>query len=114
MCQEVASGPGFRFPVADYRRDDQVGIIERGAAGVRKHIAEFAAFMNRARRFRSAVTADAARERELLEELPQSGCIFALVGVDLGVGALQVDRRRERRERRGLVRRGRSCSGHIS
>ena len=83
---------GFGLAVADDGRDDQVGIVEGRAAGVRQHVAEFAAFMNRARRFGSAVTADAARKGKLLEELPQSAHIFALVGVDLRVGALQIDR----------------------
>ena len=41
-CQRA----GFRFSVADDGGNDQVRIVERGAAGVRKHIAEFAAFMN--------------------------------------------------------------------
>ena len=96
--QELVDVPGscqrarFRFAVADHRRDDQVGIVERSAAGVRKHIAEFAAFVDRAWRFGSAVAADAAGKGELLEELAQACLVFALVGVDLGVGALQVDR----------------------
>ena len=56
--------PGLRLAVADHHGDDQIGIVERGAEGVREAIAEFAALMNRARRFRRAMTADAARERK--------------------------------------------------
>ena len=89
--------PGFRFAVADYGRNDQVGIIERGAAGVREHVAQFTAFVDRAGRFGSAVTADAAGKRELLEELAQPSLVFALVRVDLGVGALEIDRRQNSR-----------------
>src|SRR4029077_19958766 len=58
---------------------------------------EFASFMNRAWCFWSTVTANAPRKRELLEEFLQSGRILALVGVDLGVGALQVRRAQDAR-----------------
>ena len=101
--QELADVPGgrqrarFRFPVSDYSRDDQVGVVEGSAAGMREHVPEFASFMDRAWCFGSAVAADAARERELPEEFPQPGGVFALVGVDLGVGALQVDRSQDAR-----------------
>ena len=83
---------GFCFAVSDDRGDDQVGIVEGSATGVRKHVAEFASFMDRARRFGRAVTADAAGKGKLLEELPQSLGVFALVGINLRVGSLQVDR----------------------
>ena len=45
------------------------GIVERGAEGVRDAVAELAALVDRARRLRRAVAADAAGEGELLEEL---------------------------------------------
>ena len=69
MCQD-GQRPRLRFPVPDHRRNNQVGIIKSSAAGVRKHIAQLAAFMDGARCLRSAVATDAAGERELLEELP--------------------------------------------
>src|SRR5215831_8497072 len=96
--QELADVPGgrqrtsFRLPISDYRRHDQAGIVEGSAAGMREDIPELASLMDRARRFRSTVTADAARKRELLEELLQPGRILALLGVNLGVGTLQVHR----------------------
>src|SRR5215469_2452150 len=88
---------GFRLPISHDRRDDQVGIVERSAARVRQHIPELASFMDRARGFRSAVTADPTWKRELLEELLQAGQILALVGVDLRVGALQIRRAEDAR-----------------
>src|SRR5215469_7059060 len=48
--------------------------------------------MNRAWSFRSAVTADTARKRELLEEGMHALLVFALVGVNLGVRAFQIYR----------------------
>ena len=62
---------GLRFAVADHRGDDQIRIVERRAAGMREHVAQFAAFVNRAGSLRRAVAADAAGKRELLEELAQ-------------------------------------------
>src|SRR5271165_1633889 len=38
------------------------------------------------------MTADAARKRELFKELEQAAFIFALFGIDLGIGSLQVTR----------------------
>ena len=77
---------GFRFAVAHDGGDDQVGIIKGGAAGVRQHVAEFAALMDRARRLGRAVAADAAGKGELLEELAQPVFVLALVRIDLRVG----------------------------
>src|SRR5215469_13949604 len=58
----------LRFTVSNYGCDDQLGIVERSAASVGKHVAQLAAFVNRTRSLRRAVTADAAGERKLLEE----------------------------------------------
>src|SRR4029450_6129190 len=60
--------PCFGFAITHDRRDDQVGIIERSAARVRQNIAQLATFVDRARRFGSAVTADATGKRKLFEE----------------------------------------------
>ena len=83
---------GLGFAVADDDGHEQVWIVEGRSERVRHAVAEFAALMDRSRRFGRAVTADAAWKRELLEELPQAFAVFALVGVDLGVGALEVHR----------------------
>ena len=106
--------PGLGFAVADHDGHQQVGIVERGAEGVRDAVAQLAAFMDGARRFRRAVAADAAGEGEFLEELAHPLLVLALVRIDLRVGALQVDRRQARparrgRDRPGRWRRGRTC-----
>ncbi len=63
---------GLGFAVADDTGDDQVGIIEAGAVGVRQAVAEFAALMDGSRGFRSDMRADLAGEGELLEEFLQA------------------------------------------
>ena len=85
-------GARFRFPVSDYGRDDEVGVVECGAAGVRENVSELASFMDRAWCLGSAVTADTTWEGELSEEFLQSGRVFALIRVNLRVSALQVCR----------------------
>ena len=59
---------GLGFAIADDAGNDEVGIVERRAVGVGEGIAEFAAFMDGAGRFRGDVAGDAAGEGELLEE----------------------------------------------
>jgi hypothetical protein len=59
---------GLRLPVADDARDDQIGIVERGAKGMRQRVAELAALVDRARRLRGDVAWDPAGERKLLEQ----------------------------------------------
>ena len=54
--------------VADDARDDEIGIVERGAERVPDRVAELAAFVDRARRLRRDVARHAARERELPEQ----------------------------------------------
>src|SRR4030095_5619406 len=58
----------FGFAITHDCSDDQVGVIKRGAARVRQNIAQLATFMDRARRFGSAMTADAAGKRKLFEK----------------------------------------------
>ncbi len=83
---------GLGFAVADDAGDDQVGIVEAGAVGVRQAVAELAALMDGARGFRCDMRADMTGEGELLEELLQALGVLALVRIDLGVGALEIDR----------------------
>src|SRR5207248_7126380 len=73
---------GLGFTVADDARDEQVGIVERGAERVTDRVAELATFVNRAGRLGSNVTRHAARERELAEQLVHP----ALVARDRGIG----------------------------
>ena len=81
---------GFGFPIANHYGDQQVGIVVRGAKGMRDAVAQLAALMNGPGCFRRAVTADAAGEGKLLEELAHPCLILALVGVNLRIGALEV------------------------
>ena len=85
------------FAVADHARHDQVGVVERGAEGVHERVAELAAFVDRPRCRRAHVARDAARRRELTEEARHAVFVLCDVRVDLGVGALEVHVRDERR-----------------
>src|SRR5580693_2983004 len=85
-CQRA----GFRFTITDDSRDNQVRIVERSPAGVGEHVSQFASFVDRTRSLRRAVTADAARERKLSEELVQATFVFALFRIDLRVGSLKI------------------------
>ena len=64
--------PGLGFAVAYYCRDDQLWVVKGCAAGMRKHVSQFASFVNRTGSFRCTVAADAPGEGKLLEELPQT------------------------------------------
>ena len=81
---------GLGLAVADDAADEQVGVVERGAVGVRERVAELAALVDRAGRLGRDVRRDAARERELPEQLAQALLVAADVGIDLAVGALEV------------------------
>ena len=83
-------GAGLGFAVADAAGDEKVGVVEGGSVGVGEGVAEFAAFVDGAGVFRSAVTADSAWKRELLEELEEAGFVLGFVVVDLGVGAFEI------------------------
>ena len=63
---------GFRFTVADDAADDQIRIVEGGAIGVGQRITQFAAFMDRAGRFRRYVTGNSVRPGELAKQPLQS------------------------------------------
>jgi hypothetical protein len=86
-------GAGLRLAIAHRHGDEQVRVVERGAKGVRQAVAELAALVNGSRRFRRAVAADTAGKGKLLEEAAQAFLVFTRVRVDLGVGALEIDRR---------------------
>src|SRR5271166_4273704 len=80
----------FRFPISHYCSHDQFRVVEGGTASVREHIPQFAAFVDRPGSFRSAMAADAAGKRELLEELAEAFFIFTLFRIDLGVGSFEI------------------------
>jgi hypothetical protein len=76
--------------VAYHAADEQVGVIERRAVGMRQGVAELAALVDRPRRLRRHVARDATREGELAKQPAQALHVAADVRVDLAVGALQV------------------------
>ena len=86
---------GFRLAVADHHRHQQVRVVIGRTEGVRHAVAEFAAFVDRAGGFRRAMAADAAGERELLEELAHAFRVLALVRIHLAVKAFQIGRRQD-------------------
>ena len=59
---------GLGLAVADDGRDDEVGIVERGAVRVREDVTQLAALVDRAGRLGRDVTRNAAGEAELLEQ----------------------------------------------
>ena len=71
---------GLGLTVADDGADEQIGVVERGAVGVRERVPELATLVDRARRLRRDVAGDAARERELAEERPQAGLVRVMLG----------------------------------
>ncbi len=77
--------------------DDQIGVVERHAVGVREAVAELAALMDGPWRLRRHVAADVARKRELLEEPLQAVRVLALVRVDLRVRAFEISRSQDAR-----------------
>ena len=67
---------GLRFAVADDAGDDQIRVVEGRSVGVRERVAQFAAFVNRARRFRRDVAGNAAGKENCLNSrfMPSSSC----------------------------------------
>ncbi len=80
---------GLRFAVAHNAGGDQIGIVEHRAKGVGKAVAQLAALMDGARRFRSYMAGDAAGEGKLLEQPAHALLVLAHIGIDLAVGAVQ-------------------------
>ena len=100
---------GLGFAVADDAGDDQLGIVKRCPEGMADRIPQLAALMNRPRRLRRNVTGNPSGEGELLEQLLEPGLILADVGIDLAVGALEVDVAHHAPGRRVRGRKCRSC-----
>ena len=84
--------PGLGFAVTHDAGDNQIGIVERHAVGVRETVAKLAAFVDGAWCFWRDVAADVAGEGELLEELLHPFRVLALVGINLGVRPLEIRR----------------------
>ena len=82
--------PSLGLTVADHARDNQAGIIEDSAERVTQRVTQFPAFVDRSRSSRCHMAGNASGKRELGKELLQSGLVLADVGINLGVGALEV------------------------
>src|SRR6266478_2616288 len=86
-CRQWA---GFRFAVSYDAAHQQIGIVERRSIRMRNGVTEFAAFVNRSRRFRGDVAWNAPRKRELLEEMLQPFCILRDMRIDFAVSSFQI------------------------
>src|SRR5690606_30251307 len=101
--EELVGVPGcrqrsrLRLPVADDTGHDEVGVVESGAEGMDKRVAEFAAFVDRTRRLWGDVAGYTARKRELAEQFSQSGLVLRDLRITLAVGALEIGVRHHRR-----------------
>src|SRR5277367_3634080 len=84
--------PRFGLAIADYTNRDQVWVIKNGSVSMGEAVTKFASFMNGARSLRRTVTAYPARKRKLTEESPQSVSVLALVGINLRISSVQVNR----------------------
>ena len=88
---------GFRLAVADDAGDDQIRIVEGRAIGVDQRIAQFAAFMDRAGRFRRDMTGNAVRPGELAKQPLQSVSAALDRRIALGVGPFEIAVRHQAR-----------------
>src|SRR5215467_10951984 len=77
----------FRLAIADDASHQQIRIVESRAIGVSQGVAEFAAFMNGARRFWRDVGGNAARKGKLFEKALQAGFALRNLAIDLAVGS---------------------------
>ena len=96
-CQLAASGPVSASPSPITHGHEQIRVVERGAVGMAERVPELAALVDRARRLGRHVARDAARERELPEELLHPAAVLAHRRPVLRVRALEPGARAHRR-----------------
>ena len=89
--------PGLGLAVADDHADEQVGVVERRSVGMDECVTELPALVDRSGRLGGHVAGHSPREGELAEQAPQALLVAAHVGIDLAVGALEVDVREHSR-----------------
>jgi len=82
---------GLRLAITDDGERHEIRVVEHGAEGMRQHVAELAALVDRSRRGRSDVARDPAGSRELTEQPRHPRDVFRDLRIDLGVRALEVD-----------------------
>ena len=80
----------FRFAIANNATDDQVRIVEGGAIGMSQRIAEFAAFMDRAGRFRRDVAGNSVGPGKLAKQPLQPVAAAFDRRIVLGVRTFQI------------------------
>ena len=88
---------GFGLAVADDAGNDQIRIVEGGAIGVNQRITQFAAFMNRAGRFRRHMAGNSVRPGELAEQPLQSAAVALDRRISLGIRPFQIGMRHDAR-----------------
>ena len=89
--------PGFRLAVADDAGDDQIRIVEGRAIGMQQRIAQFAALVDGAGRFRRHVAGDPVGPGELAEQTQHAAPAALDGGIALGVRAFQIGLRHDPR-----------------
>ncbi len=82
--------PRLRLAVADDAGDEQIGIVEGGAVGVRDRIAQFAPFVDRAGRLRGDVAGDAAGKRKLREQPLHPLLVLRNLRIQLAIGSFEI------------------------
>jgi hypothetical protein len=105
LCQLVAKGPVSASPSPDHHQGDEVGIVEHRPVGVGEAVAQLAPLVDAAGGLGCGVAADPAGKGELLEEALEPCGVLSLVGIHLGVRALEVGLGQHRLARHGRGRR---------
>ncbi len=82
--------PRLRFAVAHDRGDDEIGIVEGRAIGVRERIAELAALVDRAGRLGRDMAWNPAGKRELGEEPLHALLVLRHARIDFAVGSFEI------------------------
>ena len=80
----------LRLAIPDDASDDQVGVVESGAVGVREGIAEFASLVHRARRLRRHVAGNSTGKRELRKEALHARFVLRDVRIDFAIGSFEI------------------------
>ncbi len=82
-------GAGLGLAIAHHAGGQKVGVVEHGAKGVGQGVAQLAALVDGAGRFRGHMAGDPAGEGELFEQAFHALLVLAHVGVDLAVRTVQ-------------------------
>src|SRR5215212_2483524 len=90
-------GTGLGLAVADHGGNEEVWVVEGGTEGVGEDVAELTALVDRAWGGHAHVARHPAWRRELPEQAPHTRNVLRNIGIDLGVGAFEVDVRQDGR-----------------